>query len=135
MPQITGHGEKLSRKQEQAIVALLEKPTVEKAAQQAGLAEKTLRLWMKKPEFQKAYRQARLQLVDEAIKQLQNSCTVAAQTLKAIAIDKQTPPASRVSACKGIFDLVFKGTEFCEIVERLDRLEKSIKDIRRQSRW
>ena len=95
VPQITGHGEKLSRKQEQVIAALLDRPTIEQAAQQSGLAEKTLRLWMKKPEFQKAYRQARLQLADQAIKHLQNSCLGAARTLQEIASNSEIPPSGR----------------------------------------
>ena len=38
-----GHGEKLSRKQEQAVVALLTMPTIRKAAEKAGVGERTLR--------------------------------------------------------------------------------------------
>ena len=50
-----GHGEKLTRKQEQAVAALLEQPTVLRAATVAGVSERTLRLWLKDPGFKAAY--------------------------------------------------------------------------------
>lgn len=39
---MAGHGEKLSRKQEQAITALLVAPSIIEAATQAGIGEHTL---------------------------------------------------------------------------------------------
>src|SRR5688572_27719597 len=42
---MNGHGERLSRKQEQAVVALLEQPTLGQAAAAVGVNEKTLRSW------------------------------------------------------------------------------------------
>jgi hypothetical protein len=44
---MTGHGEKLSRKQDQAITALVTWPSITEAAAQCGLAEVTLRRWLK----------------------------------------------------------------------------------------
>jgi len=43
---LKGHGEKLSRKQEQAIAALLTCPTIEQAAKAAGVGETTLWRWL-----------------------------------------------------------------------------------------
>ena len=54
-----GHGNKLSRKKEQAIIALLECPTVLQAADQAKISATTLYKWMAMPDFDAAYRQAR----------------------------------------------------------------------------
>ena len=51
-----GHGEKLSRKQEQAIAALLEQPTIDAAAQVVGVSERTIRNWLKVCKFQVAHR-------------------------------------------------------------------------------
>ena len=47
----SGHGEKLTRKKELAIVALLTEPTITKAASSAGISEATLRRWMRLDEF------------------------------------------------------------------------------------
>ena len=42
---IKGHGEKLTRKRDTAIVALLVAPTIAAAAQQAGIAEGMLQTY------------------------------------------------------------------------------------------
>ncbi len=54
-----GHGAKFERKQEEAIAALLTQRNIEEAAKAAGIAPNTLLNWMKLPEFQTAYREAR----------------------------------------------------------------------------
>jgi hypothetical protein len=66
---MTGHGEKLTRKQEQAIAVLL-------------IGEKTLRRWLAEPAFTTAYRSARQQLVESALAMLQQSTEAAVQTLE-----------------------------------------------------
>jgi hypothetical protein len=53
------HGEKLSRKKEQAIAALLARPTVQEAAAEVGISVRTLCEWLKHPVFKRAYGQAR----------------------------------------------------------------------------
>jgi len=47
---MNGHGEKLTRKQDAAIGALLSKPTITGAAGAVGVGEATLRRWLKEPE-------------------------------------------------------------------------------------
>jgi hypothetical protein len=66
-----GHGEKRSRKVEQAIAGLLTEATIGAAAQRAGVCEKTLRLWLDQPEFQRLYREARRSIVDRALGRIQ----------------------------------------------------------------
>ena len=56
---MTGHGQKFGRKKEEAISALLSQRNMEEAARVAGIGTKTLLRWLKIPEFQAAYRQAR----------------------------------------------------------------------------
>jgi hypothetical protein len=57
---MAGHGEKLGRKQEDAIAALLSQRTVEEAAHVTGVGVRTLLRWMKIPEFDADYRRVRL---------------------------------------------------------------------------
>ena len=52
-------GVKFGRKQEEAIAALLTQRNVEEAARTAGVGTRTLLRWLKMPEFDAAYRQAR----------------------------------------------------------------------------
>ena len=70
---MTGHGEKLSRKQEQAITALVICASITEAAAQCGLADVTLRRWLKQDGFQTAYREARRAVVQQAIVQVQRA--------------------------------------------------------------
>jgi hypothetical protein len=76
-----GHGEKLSRKQEGAIAALLSETTVSAAAERAGVSEVTLWRWLKLPGFMADYRAARRQVVEKAVAQLQQSAWAASTTL------------------------------------------------------
>lgn len=63
---MTGQGEKLSRKRDQAIAALLTQPTISEAAKAIGVGEKTLRRWLKVPEFMAAYNAARHEVLADA---------------------------------------------------------------------
>ncbi len=49
----------LGRKQEEAIAALLSQRNIEDAARVAGVGVRTLLRWLKLPEFDAAYREAR----------------------------------------------------------------------------
>ena len=62
---MTGHGEKLSRKAELFIVALLTQPTVTAAAQTIGVSEATARRWLQREEFQERYREARQEALSQ----------------------------------------------------------------------
>ena len=66
-PMNAGHGEKMTRKKEQAIAALLSEGSVQAAAVKAAVSHSTLKRWLKEPGFQDAYRQARRQVVDSAV--------------------------------------------------------------------
>jgi hypothetical protein len=56
---MTGHGSKFERKKEEAVGALLTHRNIEEAADAIGIAAKTLLRWMKEPEFESSYREAR----------------------------------------------------------------------------
>ena len=70
---MNGHGEKLTRKQEQAIALLLTESTLTAAATRCGVGESTLRRWLQDPEFNAAYRSARRSVVDAIVAGLQRA--------------------------------------------------------------
>jgi hypothetical protein len=53
---MNGHGSKMGRKADLAIACLLAEPTIEGAATKAGVAEGTLRRWLREPGFRALYR-------------------------------------------------------------------------------
>jgi hypothetical protein len=76
---MTGHGSKFGRKREEAIAALLTQSNVEDAARAINVAPKTLLRWMKEPEFDSAYRGARLDAFSQSIARLQQAASAAAK--------------------------------------------------------
>jgi HEAT repeat protein len=116
-----GHGEKISRKQEAAIQALLTELTVLAAAKKAGLGEKTLRRWLQVPAFSQAYRVARQKQFDDSLANLRAASQDAVETLRKALADPSGP--LRVRAASAILDLGFK-SQLVDLAERIERLEK-----------
>jgi len=119
-----GHGNKLSRKKEQAIIALLEAPTVKEAAKMVKINPATLYKWMALPEFEEAYRKARHRAMGEAIARLQQASSKAVATLWDVMGDQEATPASRVTAARAVLELGMRGTEIEVIEVRLKQLEE-----------
>lgn len=119
-----GHGNKLSRKKEQAIIALLEAPTVKEAAEMVKINPATLYKWMALPEFEEAYREARHRAMGEAIARLQQASSEAVDTLRDVMGDQEATPASRVTAARAVLELGMRGTEIEVIEVRLKQLEE-----------
>jgi hypothetical protein len=121
--QMNGHGEKISRKREQAITALLAEPTLSEAAVKCGVSESTLRRWVREPEFADSYRQARECMLEAAINKLHASACQAADVLREISTDKGATSSSRVSAARAILEITVKVQEFHELERRVEELE------------
>ena len=120
---MNGHGEKWSRKKEQAIVALLVAPTLIDAAKNCDISESTLRRWMQEPAFVESYRKAREQLLEAAINKLCHSTHQAAVVLLEVSKNKRATSSSRVSAARAILEIAMKAQEFHELESRIAELE------------
>lgn len=118
-----GHGEKLSRKQEALISALLLAPTLADAARLAGIGEVTAWRWLKDPAFQTAYREARRAVVQQAITQVQRATGDAVETLRSVMQDTTAPASARVAAAKAVLETAFKAVEVEDLEARLAILE------------
>jgi hypothetical protein len=120
----SGHGQKLSRKQEHTIVALLTCDSIAAAAARGGVAEGTLHRWLKDAAFQAAYRAARRQVVQHAIVQVQHATGTAVQTLLAVMQDPEATASAKVSAAKTILDTAVKAMELEDLEARIIALEQ-----------
>ena len=118
-----GHGEKLSRKQDQVITALVTCASIAEAAAQCGLADVTLRRWLKQEPFQAAYREARRAVVQHAIAQVQHATGEAVETLRSVMQDAEAPASARVSAAKAILETALKGIDIDDLEVRMAALE------------
>jgi len=128
-----GHGSKLSRKMEQALVALMTARNVEEAAKLAGVSSKTLYRWQKLPEFEQAYRQSRLTAFRQSLAKLQQACVPAVTTLLKAMVDPATPVAVRARCAQYVLDLTRRGVETEEIETRVTELERAAEDPKTHS--
>ena len=95
-----GHGAKYDRKKEEAIAALLTHKNIEEAARSIGHA--TLLRWLKEPEFDTAYREARRAVFRQSVARLQQASGAAVTTLLKLMIDPATPPSTRARAADSV---------------------------------
>ena len=115
-----GHGRRI----DQAVMALMQHSTLEKAATTLGISDVTLWRWMQKEEFQTSYRKARREGFSQSIARLQNAAGAAVTTLLRVMTDKDAPAASRVRAAACVLDNALRGMEMEDIEVRLARLEQ-----------
>ena len=121
---MVGHGSKFGRKKEAAIVALLTQRNVEEAARAVGVSANTLLRWMKEPDFQAAYREARRAAYSQAVAKLQQGATAAATTLFKVMLDQETPASVRVRAAEAIMNHSSKAIEIEDVEARVTELER-----------
>lgn len=121
-----GHGEKLTRKKEKAIKALLECETHTEAAKAAGIAEITLYRWMQEADFREAFRNAKRRVLDQSITKLQKATGKAIKALLAVVEDEKAPASARVSGAKVILETAVKAIEIEDLEARVEKLEQSV---------
>ena len=120
-----GHGEKQSRKQGQAILALLTCSTVGEAAKQVGVSDVTLWRWLQQEPFREQYRAARQQVLDVALMNLQHAAGEAVETLRRN-LNCGTSSVE-VRAALGIVDQAIKVGELQQIAQRVEAVEALLK--------
>jgi hypothetical protein len=122
----------MTRKQEQAVGALLASQTLAEAAQLAGVGDATLRRWLKLPTFRRAYLDARRQVVEGVVSGLQQLATKAVEALERnLTCDN---PATEVRAALGVLEQTFRGVELLDLAERVEDLEQR-QQHREKSEW
>jgi hypothetical protein len=124
-----GHGEKLTRKQEAAIAALLACPTIRAAAAAISVNEGTIRGWLKIPAFALAYREARRQVVEVAIARLQQLTGNAADVLGEVLDDEEADTGEKIRAAVAIIDRGVKGVETADLLARLEAMEQQLREL------
>lgn len=135
MPQVAGHGEKLTRKAEQAVAALLQFPTIPEAAKATGVSERTLYGWLQEETFREQYRSARAEVVRHAVTTVQKASGEAVEVLRTVMNTPESSPSSRVSAARTILELALKAVELEDLESRLVALEMKVRNDRREREW
>jgi hypothetical protein len=121
---MAGHGSKFGRMKEAAIAALLSQRNHEEAARAAGVSKRTLNRWLKLPEFQSAYLDARRAAMFQANARLQQAGSAAVSVLLKVMVDQSTPAAVRVRAADCVLARGNQGLENEDLDVRLAALER-----------
>jgi hypothetical protein len=69
--------------------------------------------------FQAAYREARRQIVQQAIVQVQQATGVAVETLQQVMADGAVPASARISAAKAVLETAIKAVELEDLEQRI----------------
>ena len=126
---MNGHGSKFGRKKEAAIAALLTEKNHTDAARVAGIGVKTLKRWLRLPEFIQEYRRARWEAAEQGYARAQQNNGVAVTVLLKLMIDSATPASSRIRAALGIVDIAHDGLIF-DTEARVAALEQSLEAMK-----
>jgi hypothetical protein len=106
--QLTGHGQKLTRKQEEVIAALLTERTYAAAAAKAGVGERTLYRWLLLHDFCIAFEKAKQESVKSAICHLQLGTRPLSEVLLHIALHGKRE-SDRIRADAAVLDFAMRG--------------------------
>ena len=79
--------------------------------------------WIAEPSFKARYRDARRQVVELAVANLQQATGDAVETLARTL--KCGVPASEIAAAKAVIDFAVKGVELVDLAERVESLEQA----------
>ena len=107
------------------MAALAGGATVQDAARQAGVSERTVYRRLDDAEFRQAVMEARAELVARAVAMLAEAGTEAVTTLRAL-LEEPTPPAVRLGAARAVLELGTKLRESEELEQRLATLEDQL---------
>ncbi len=118
---MSGHGEKMTRRKEAAIAALLTEKTAEAAAAKAGISPATLRRWQAMPAFQEAYRLARQAVLDRTVDRLVHASAAAVATLERLLFCDDNP--TRARAAVAVLTHATRGVEMLDFEARIRALE------------
>lgn len=106
-------------------MALLTSRSVEEAAKSIDLNPSTLLRWLKEPEFEAAYRDARRKAFGQSIARLQQGTSAAATTLLRVMVDPATPASTKVRAAESVLNHAAKAIEIEDIEARVTELERA----------
>lgn len=119
-------GELLTPRQDQAVAALLNEPTIGRAAAASGVNERTLRRWLKNPVFRTAVSAARREAFGQAIALTVKYAPVGVASLVRVIQDQTVHPAARVTAAAVLLKFGRESIELDDLAERVEALERAM---------
>lgn len=118
---------KRKKNEDQLLLALACGATVEAAARQCGISERTVYHRLEDPEFKKRLDKVRADMVERSSGMLTAAAGEAVRTL--LALQKETTPAAvRLGAARAILEVGIKVRQLVELETRMAELEAMVAD-------
>ena len=108
--------------------ALLSGRTIKDAARLTTTNEKTIRRWLAEPEFAAELSKARTEISQNVMHGLIATAAKAVNTLSALLDDKNLSGSLKIQSSRTALEFAMRAIEQTAIIERLDELEKNIKN-------
>ena len=125
-----GHGSKFGHKKAAAIAAIFTTKNHSEAARAAGVDLSTLKRWLRLPEFQAEFLQARREILSQTNARIQcNSGALASLGFK-LAADPATPASVRAHLVLGLLDRGNSSLELEDVLVRLAALELNQEEMK-----
>lgn len=117
---------KQQTKEDRLILALLSTGSIREAASVAGISERTAYSKLKKPEFQRKYEQARLELIRSAMGYAQAAMTDAISKARSILDNPESSPQTILNAADMLIRNACRLSESYNYGVRIEALEKAV---------
>ena len=114
--------------QEQIIAGLIVNGTVTATAEQLGMSRVGIYKAMQEEGFQEAYSKAKQHLLQEVCNNLVSSLLEAVDVTKSIMNNADNSPQIRLNASQILFNTCIRLTEQTEVLQRIEKLERSVSD-------
>ena len=114
--------------QEQVISCLLVNGTVKATAKELKTSRDTIYKVMKQEGFQEAYSKAKQHLLQEVSNNLVSTLLEAVDVTKSIMNNTDNSPQIRLNASQILFNTCIRLTEQTEVLQRIEKLERSVSD-------
>ena len=117
--------EVLSPGQEKVLLCLLQAGSIREASKQAEISEAQIYRYLKEPAFLQAYKTARRESLEVAIRRIEAITSLAVDTLREVLENKENTAGQRAGASKTVLDLAFK-IQDNDILDRIEKLEGTL---------
>jgi hypothetical protein len=112
------------------VAALLRGKSVRVAAEEVGIARRTLVTWMTEDWFRSQYEAAKRELLEATINMLRTAGETGVNTLTEVAKSRKAPPTARASAGRALLEVLLRAVEVQDLAGRIERLEAALKEER-----
>jgi hypothetical protein len=90
------------------------------------MGTRTLKRWLKRPEFLEAYKEAQRELLESAVNRLRGAALEFVDALHHVATDNGAPPAARATAARSGLEVLLKASGLEEMERRIAELERAV---------